>query len=408
MVSEFEKSAEPVSITDETNASSESDIDNYRRRSLLKGATVAAALSKLAVPATVAAATGGAMFAMTPQTAVAHSSTDPKSFKYQLEQAEPQRYAGGTSRMATAANIAELSGLAMASLHIDPGAMQELHWHTNANELNYCLSGQGEIGIFLSGTKASLFTIQAGSASFVPVGAAHYIRNTGSEVLHVITGFSHEQPEHISFSDSFGFIPRNLLAQTFELPTESFPALPQQKEQFLVKVGQVSPTGASSSSPLTVNVNDIPPVNYDGGSLRTVSTQFIAALDGINLVHLQEKPGALREPHWHPNVAELGYYVQGSAQIAVIAPNEERETFLVQPGNLGFIPRNYLHYVKNVSNDPLEAIVFFSSNKQTHIDLSQVMGLFPHEVIAASFGSNLHIFDKIPDVGDVTIVAKRF
>jgi oxalate decarboxylase len=410
MASEFQQSPQPVSTPSETDQILASDTSNYPRRSFLKVATATAAalrpVSKLAVPATVAIATSGAVSATIPCAAAAHSAS-PKSLKYDLEQAEPLRYAGGTSRIVTSANIAKLSGLSMASLHIDPGAMQELHWHTNANELNYCLSGQGEIGIFVSGSQASLFTIQSGSTSFVPMGAAHYIRNTGLEVLHLITGFSNEQPEHISFSNSLGDIPRNLLAQNFELPTQSFPVLPQQHEQFLVKVGQVSPTGASSSSPYTVNIKDIPRATYDGGFLITVSPQFIAALDEIALIYLQGKPGVLREPHWHPNVAELGYYAQGSAQIEVIAPNEQRETFVVQPGNVAFIPMNHFHYIDSISNDPLTALFFFSNSKPSHIDLSQVMNAFPHEVIAASFGSNLRVFDNIPNLGDVTIVSKR-
>src|SRR5262249_25320014 len=131
-----------------------------------------------------------------------------------------------------------------------------------------------------------IFTIEPGSASFMPVGAPHYIRNTGPDVLHLIVGFSNEQADLIALSNTLGFVPRNLMAQTFGLPTQSFPPLSQQKLQLLVKAGQVAPTGASPSSPFTVNIKDIPPVNFPGGTLTVVSPQSIPTLDGITMVYL--------------------------------------------------------------------------------------------------------------------------
>src|SRR6266700_3515041 len=352
MTQEIQQLPDLVPNLNQDDHHSKHENECFPRRSLLQGAAGAAVGTALL--ATRAVAMSNASTKVADVAAAAHVS--PLSFKYSLEQAAPQVYAGGMSRQATSANIAQLSGLSVLSLRVSPGAMREIHWHPNAAELTYCLSGQGEVGIFVSGNTADIFAIQQGSVSFVPIGAAHYISNTGSEVLHMISAFTNENPDHIDLSDTLGYIPRRLLAQTFELPKQGFPPLPQQPDRVLVHVGSVSPGSTFSSGKYTVNINTIPPTTYDGGTITAVSPQFLPALDGITVFYLQGKPGALREPHWHPNSAELGYIVQGNAAIEIIGPNEQCESFVARPGDIAFIPKNFLHHSDSVSQDPMTSL----------------------------------------------------
>ena len=69
-------------------------------------------------------------------------------FIYDLEGSEPTTFAGGTLRTATVKNIPALKDMAIFAEKIDSGAMREVHWHSNCGELNYCLSGEGTIGVF--------------------------------------------------------------------------------------------------------------------------------------------------------------------------------------------------------------------------------------------------------------------
>src|SRR5581483_7324443 len=127
-----------------TDQPAEHETSNLPRRSILKGTTVAAAtlgaLGGIALPGGVASAA-----ARTPRitgTSAGTSSskdTGAGSFKFRLEASKPQVFAGGTNRSVVAGDIEELSGLSMFSQRINPGAMRELHWHPNANELSHCL-----------------------------------------------------------------------------------------------------------------------------------------------------------------------------------------------------------------------------------------------------------------------------
>jgi len=416
MTSEARKSQSSDSTPDSTNqaipeSSTEKNDGNFHRRSLLKGATMAAAtlgtLGGLALPGGALPAHAAAATPRTSSVRLSPKDKKPDSFKFSLEDSTAQQFAGGTVKTATSADIEELTALSLFSESIEPGAMHELHWHPNAHELAYCLSGQGEIGIFFTGAANAIFPIQPGSVSFIPTGATHYIRNTGSDVLRMITAFSHEDPEHIDFSDTLGFFPHNVLSETFGLAPQGFPTLPQQGDQFLVNVGQVPPTTpVSTAGPFTANFKDIAPEVSGGGTVTQLSTKLIPSLDKITLFILQAQPGAVREPHWHQNANELNYCVQGNAQFQIFAPDEHREDFPIKPGDVSFIPQNYFHAITNTSNEPLTLLIFFSNNTVSHIDLSQVMGFFPRELFAASFGSDLHIFDNIPNVGDVSIAPK--
>jgi oxalate decarboxylase len=122
---------------------------------------------------------------------------------------------------------------------------------------------------------------------------------------------------------------------------------------------------------------------------------------------LQIVPQGLREPHWHPNTSELNYCVSGRAQIGLVAPNGGVQTFAVEPGTIAFIPPNWFHYIANVTDDPLEFLVFFvnAEAKAPHIDLSQTFSYFPPEVLAASFGVDPAEFANLPKRGDVFLAA---
>ncbi|HEU5230392.1 MAG TPA: cupin domain-containing protein [Ktedonobacteraceae bacterium] len=410
MTEETRKSHQPEPLPGAAEQPAENDANSFPRRSLLKGATVAAAtlgaLGGIALPA--GAASAATSTAMTPLAKRSASGKKPDSFKFSLEKSAPDVFVGGTNRTAVAGDIEELSGMSLFSLRINPGAMRELHWHINANELNYCLSGQGEIGIFLSGTSNTVFPISPGSVSFVPMGAIHYIRNTGPDTLHMIVTFNHESPEHIDLSNSLNVIPRSILAQTYSIPTASFPALPQQGDQFLVNTGAIpTATPSSSSGPFTASFNDIPAKPFGGGTVAALTPQFIPSLDGITLFIVNEQPGGLREPHWHPNAAEINYCVQGQGQFEIITPDNTHEIFGIQPGDVVFAPQNYLHHVGSTTNEPLTLLIFFSNSVVGHVDLSQMTTFFERGLFSASFGLDPHAFDNIPNLGDVTVAPKN-
>jgi oxalate decarboxylase len=335
------------------------------------------------------------------------------SFKYQLESSTPYYFEGGTNRIATQKNIPSLKDIALYSLQIDPGCLRELHWHPNAGELNYCLQGHGVIGIFSPAGDHDTFEIQEGCVTFVPKGYYHYICNTGLSRLRILAAFTHENPEYLDLSETLVNVPKEYLAKTFGVSTEMLPNLAPRGDKFLVKIGKattsdlISATGGSHPGSYMSNIEQTPLYTYEGGTVHTLSSKEIPHLDGITVFSLRAVPHALREPHWHPNAGELNYCVQGTAQIGITSPAGKHEIFEVRPGDVAYIPPGYFHYIASITDEPMYFLIFFSSVKPDHIDISQTFDYFPREIIAASFGMEMHVFDNLPKRGDVLIAARK-
>ena len=61
-------------------------------------------------------------------------SKELPNFKYQLEKKEPRLGPGGITRGVSVKEFDASKNLAGVSMHLDPGAIRELHWHANAAE----------------------------------------------------------------------------------------------------------------------------------------------------------------------------------------------------------------------------------------------------------------------------------
>src|SRR6185312_13199524 len=68
-------------------------------------------------------------------------------------------------------------------VRLKPGAMRQLHWHPNASEWQFWISGQGRMTVFNSSEDARTMDFHANDVGFVPKMAAHYIENTGTDDL---------------------------------------------------------------------------------------------------------------------------------------------------------------------------------------------------------------------------------
>jgi oxalate decarboxylase len=64
---------------------------------------------------------------------------------------------------------------------MEPGALRELHWHPNASEWQYVLSGQFSVTLFGSRGRWRQENIGKGDVAYIPQGFGHSIENVGSE-----------------------------------------------------------------------------------------------------------------------------------------------------------------------------------------------------------------------------------
>src|SRR5437879_9029308 len=77
----------------------------------------------------------------------------------------------------------KVSTTAMALVTVHPGGLRELHWHPNADEWQYYISGKGRMTVVATGNKARTMDFQARDVGYVQKTLLHYIENTGDTDL---------------------------------------------------------------------------------------------------------------------------------------------------------------------------------------------------------------------------------
>src|SRR5689334_15294392 len=93
----------------------------------------------------------------------------------------------------TAANFPVLKGLAIQDLDMAPGERREPHFHPNAAQLDYCVSGTGRVGIIGPDNVHHAIELSPGDAAFVPQGHVHWIENTGGTQSRFLLVAAHEK-----------------------------------------------------------------------------------------------------------------------------------------------------------------------------------------------------------------------
>ena len=141
---------------------------------------------------------------------------------------DPQSFVGGLHFRASQANFPALKGLAIQGLDLDPGAVREPHSHPNAEQLDYCVEGEAQVGIVGPDGHRQLLDLSPGHISFVPRGYVHWIENTGDQRLRFLVVLSHEEPETIELSETLAGVPPEVLAKTLGVPAGRFEGLPDR------------------------------------------------------------------------------------------------------------------------------------------------------------------------------------
>ncbi len=70
---------------------------------------------------------------------------------------------------------------------------------------------------------------EAGDAGYAPMGAGHYIKNTGTGVLRMLIGFNHGTYQSNDLSAWLATNPVDVLATNFGIPTELAGKFPARK-----------------------------------------------------------------------------------------------------------------------------------------------------------------------------------
>jgi len=319
---------------------------------------------------------------------------------FHVDKTAPQQtYAMGSRIDVNKSNMPILEGMALSLLTLQPKSMREPHWHPNANELGYCISGKALMTIFSPGAAHNTLIIEPGTLSFVPMGSLHHVENIGTEPLKMALCFDNNNPEDLNLSSAIGSMPSQALANTFQLEKDFF-------EQIHASIKPVFITGKkkhpalldawrTNTYKMDIDATE-PQIRNRGGWVKMSKVSMMSSLRGLALYSLQLNPKGTREPHWHPNAHELNYLISGAVRITILSPGGKLDSFEMSAGDMSFLPRGYLHDIETIGDDPARLAVFFNHNDPSDMGISGCLGAYPNELLAELFKVPSSYFNDMP------------
>ena len=146
--------------------------------------------------------------------------------KFRLGAAPLQSFAGGTERLVSQQQFPISSTITGVLLTLRLGGLRELHWHPNADEWQYYVSGRSEIGIFGANGKYRQDEFGPGQVAFIDRGFGHYIRQIGSEETKILIAFNSPDYQEISLSSWLASNPPRLVAENLGIDLRVVEKLP--------------------------------------------------------------------------------------------------------------------------------------------------------------------------------------
>jgi oxalate decarboxylase len=141
--------------------------------------------------------------------------------------------AGGDARVADSNVFSASKAVAAALVRVKPGGMRELHWHPNASEWQYYISGDARMTVFASSGKARTMNFHANDVGYVPAVAGHFIENTGSEDLVFLEVFKSSYFADVSLNQWIRRLPPLMAREHLRLATAEIRNIPDRKNEVI-------------------------------------------------------------------------------------------------------------------------------------------------------------------------------
>jgi oxalate decarboxylase len=151
----------------------------------------------------------------------------PQDFAFRTMEMPPTKQTkGGEVRIVDSSNF-KLATTAMAIVTIRPGGLRELHWHPNADEWQYYITGKGRMTVVATGNKARTTDFQEGDVGYVQKTLLHYVENTGDTDLVFLEIFKSDRYQDFSFSEWLAHTPPELVMAHLNIDKATFDAIPK-------------------------------------------------------------------------------------------------------------------------------------------------------------------------------------
>jgi oxalate decarboxylase len=138
------------------------------------------------------------------------------SHKFRLETMPPtHEFPGGFIKVVSSKEFPIQSTFTAARMDIEPGAFREMHWHPNADEWQFYLSGRTRVTIFGAHGRTKTAEFGPGQVAFIKQGFGHFVEQLGEEPTKVLILFNSPLYEEINISSWLAANPAQMIADNF-------------------------------------------------------------------------------------------------------------------------------------------------------------------------------------------------
>ena len=160
--------------------------------------------------------------------------SSPINFAFRTMQMPPtKRTKGGEVRVIDSSTFKVSQNIAAGVVTVKPGGLRELHWHPNADEWQFFISGKARMTVFATGGRARTMDFEAGDVGYVLKTLPHYVENTGNTDLKFLEMFKSSYYQDLSLSEWLSHTPPELVAAHLNLDKATLDALPRGKAVIL-------------------------------------------------------------------------------------------------------------------------------------------------------------------------------
>jgi oxalate decarboxylase len=140
-----------------------------------------------------------------------------------------KRTQGGEVTIVDSSTFKVSTTIAAAIVTVRPGGIRELHWHPNADEWQYYMSGNGRMTVFATGGRARTMDFHAGDVGYIQKTLPHYVQNTGSTDLKFLEMFKSSFYQDLALSEWLRHTPPELVLAHLEIDQATLDAIPKDE-----------------------------------------------------------------------------------------------------------------------------------------------------------------------------------
>src|SRR5438445_5143059 len=301
---------------------------------------------------------------------------------------------GGWARQVTQEDFAISTTITGVNMRLTAGGIRELHWH-QAAEWAIMTYGNCRITVLDALGRPYVADVSEGDLWYFPAGQPHSLQGLGSDGCEFVICFDDGDASEFNtllVTDWFAHTPPEVLAKNFGVPAQTFAKIPlhnlwifQGKLPGDLSAVRQAMTGTAGAPPypFTFSLGSSVPISQTkSGKVQVADSNNFKVSTTIAATLITMQPGALRQMHWHPNADEWQYYIKGKARMGVFNTGPNVLTMDFSPGDIGYVKRNFGHYVENVGNTELQFFAVFRTAQYEEISLSDWLKHSPPEMVA--------------------------